>query len=82
MRPTVVIGGCNTGVPNIMFTTAPNRGCNLADRLAHIAADSTKNHGTFVKNANALLNDLKKSGIITGAQKDALSSCIGQSNNP
>jgi PA domain-containing protein len=82
LSPTVIIGGCNTGVPNIMFTTAPNRGCTLADRIAHIAADSNKNHGTFVKNANALLNDLKKSGAITAAQKDALANCIGQSTNP
>jgi len=82
LSPTVVIAGCDSGVPNIMFTAAPNRGCTLADRLAHIAADSSRNHGTFVKNANALLNELKKNGTITAAQKDALSGCIGASNNP
>ena len=82
MRPTVIISGCDSGVPNVMFTTAPNRGCTLADRLALIAADSSRNHGTFVKNANALLNELKKNGTITAAQKDALSSCVGSSNNP
>ena len=56
-----------------------------ADRvasLAHIAADSSHNHGTFVKNAQVLLNELKKNGTITAAQKDALSNCVGQSNNP
>jgi hypothetical protein len=79
LRPTVIVGGCDSGVPNVMFTTAPNRGCTLADRIAHIAADSNKNHGAFVKNAQALLNDLKKNGTITAAQKDALSNCIGQS---
>jgi hypothetical protein len=82
LRPTVVIAGCDSGVPNIMFTAAPNRGCTLADRIAHIAAASAANHGTFVKNANVLLNELKKNGTITAAQKDVLSSCVGASNNP
>jgi hypothetical protein len=79
MRPTVIIGGCDSGVPNMMFTAAPNRGCTLADRLAHMEA-AAKNHGAFVSEANALLNDLKKNGTITAAQKGALSTCIGGSN--
>jgi hypothetical protein len=40
-----------------------------------------KNHGAYVKNVQALLNDLQKAGVITSAQKDALSSCAGQNKN-
>jgi len=78
LSPTVVVAGCDSGVPNLMFAG----GCTLSDRIAHIAAASSKNHGTFVKNAQVLLNELKKNGTITAAQKDALSTCIGASNNP
>ena len=61
-----------------MFTTAPNRGCTLADRIAHV---SGKNHGQYVSNVQALLNSLQKAGVITAAQKDALSGCAAQNKN-
>jgi PA domain len=77
LSPTVVIGGCDSGVANRMFTVAPNRGCTLADRIAHVPAGN--NRGEYLKNVQALLNALKKSGAITAAEKDALSSCAAQS---
>lgn len=79
LSPTVIIGGCNTGVTNVMFTVAPNRGCTLADRIAHVPAG--KNHGEYVKNVQVLLNSLQKAGVITAAEKDALSSCAAQNKN-
>ena len=81
LSATVVIDGCDSGVPNTMFDTAPNRGCTISDRIAHIAATS-KNHGSFVKSVTTLLNQLKKSGVITAAQKDAILNCAGSANIP
>ncbi|HET7437357.1 MAG TPA: thrombospondin type 3 repeat-containing protein [Thermoanaerobaculia bacterium] len=73
LRPTVVIGSCDTGVTNTLF---PN-GSTLADRIAKIKA-SAANHGDFVSGVNALLNELKAQGLITGAQKAAIGSCAAQ----
>jgi hypothetical protein len=36
LAPTVVVGGCNSGVPNTLFTS----GCTISDLIAHIAATS------------------------------------------
>jgi len=75
--PTVVVGGCDSGVPNFLFTT----GCTLSDRIAHLAA-AAKNHGDFVSAVADLLNQLKKDGLITGAQKGSLQSCSANANLP
>lgn len=72
---TVVIDGCDSGAPNIMFAG----GCSLADKLAAIKA-TAKNHGQYVSEAGKLLNGLMKSGQLTGAQKGAIESCAAQSN--
>ena len=77
LSSTVIIDGCNSGVPNTLFST----GCTISDRIAHIAATSTK-HSDFVKGVGTLLNQLKKQGVITGAQKDAIQSCAGSANIP
>ena len=68
--PTVVIGSCDSGVTNFFFTS----GCTFADLINHIA-ESSSNHGQFVAQVNQLLNQLKKQGTITAAEKDILSSC-------
>jgi hypothetical protein len=78
---TVVIDGCNSGVPNTLFITGPNAGCTISDLIRHIAATAT-NHGQFVSGVAHLLNDLKKAGIITGSQKGAIQSCAAGSNLP
>ncbi len=67
---TVVIGGCDSGVTNFFFTS----GCTLSDLIAHIAASSS-NHGQFVSGVADLTNQLKKAGLITGAQKGSIQSC-------
>ena len=68
--PTVVIDGCDSGVPNTFFSS----GCTISDLIGHAAANA-KNHGDFVSAVAHLLNDLRKSGVITGAQKGAIQSC-------
>ena len=73
--PTVVLNGCDSGAPNVAFAG----GCTLADQIAALHA-SAKNHGQFVANVAKLLNDLMKSGQLTGDQKGAIQSCAAQWN--
>ena len=68
--PTVVIDGCDSGVPNTLLAN----GCTISDLINHAAA-AARNHGAFVSAVAHLTNDLKKAGIITGAQKGAIQSC-------
>ncbi len=74
---TVVIDGCNSGVPNTTFST----GCRITDMINDCAVGAT-NHGKFVSCVSHLTNDLKKDGIISGAQKGAIQSCAGGANIP
>jgi hypothetical protein len=74
---TVVIGGCDSGVPNTFFLD----GCTISDLVAHVAADAP-NHGQFVSGVSFVTNDLKKRGIITGAQKGAVQSCAARAAIP
>ena len=67
--PTIIIGGENTGVANMLFST----GCTTSDLIAHIAAGA-KNHGQFVSGVSHLTNDLKQQGLISGAEKGAIQS--------
>ena len=72
--PTVVLDGCDSGAPNILF----DGGCTLADQINALHA-SAKNHGQFVAAVGKLLNSLKGDEL-TGAQKGAIQSCAGQWN--
>ena len=76
-RPTVIVGSCNSGVANTFFSD----GCTISDLIGHIAADA-RNHGAFVSGVAHLTNDLKKQGIITGAQKGAIQSCAAGASIP
>lgn len=75
--PTVVIGGCDSGVPNTLLGT----GCGLSDLIADLAAAAT-NSGGFTSAVAHLMNDLKAAGIITGQQKGAIQSCAGSADIP
>lgn len=68
--PTVVLGGCDSGVPNTVF---PN-GCTVSDRIQQCAV-AAENHGQFVSCVAHLTNEVKKAGVITGQQKGAIQSC-------
>ncbi|NIP18810.1 MAG: hypothetical protein GWM87_12145 [Xanthomonadales bacterium] len=67
---TVVIGGCDSGVPNSLFAT----GCSISDLLAEQAALAA-NHGSFVRGVAHLSNDLTEAGVISGAQHGAIQAC-------
>jgi hypothetical protein len=72
-RPTIVIGGIDTGVPNLLFET----GCWSSDLIAEIAA-AAGNHGAFVSGVAHLTNEWKAAGLITGEQKGAIQSAAAK----
>lgn len=74
---TVIIDGCNSGVPNTTFST----GCRISDQINDCAVGAG-NHGGFVSCVAHLTNDLKKAGVISGSQKGAIQSCAGGVNIP
>lgn len=73
----IIIDGCNTGVPNLMLTN----GCTIADRINELAATATS-HGQFVSGVAHLKNSLRKQGILTTAQANALQNCAAQAQIP
>jgi hypothetical protein len=80
-RPTIIIDGCDTGVPNTFFSTGPNAGCTISDQIRKCAIDAG-NHGGFVSCVSHLTNDLKKDGVISGSQKGAITSCAAKASLP
>ena len=77
LTPTVVIDGCDSGVPNIEVAN----GCNVSDEILEFAEGAT-NHGVFVRQVSRLTNELKKLGLITGLDKDAIQSCAAEARIP
>lgn len=77
LSATVVIDGCDSGVDNTLGAD----GCTLSD-LVGMCVEGAKNHGKYVSCVAQLTNDLKKAGIITGAEKGAITSCAAQANLP
>jgi hypothetical protein len=73
VTPTVVIGGCDSGVPNTIF---PN-GCTIADRIQQCGVGA-QNHGQFVSCVAHFTNELRQAGVITGQQRGAVRSCAAQ----
>jgi hypothetical protein len=67
LRPTIVIGTIDTGVPNVLYPD----GCTRADLIAALAA-SAANHGQFISGVAALTDEWFQAGEITGAQKGAI----------
>jgi len=77
LSPTVVIDDCDSGVANTLGAD----GCTISDRIEELAANA-KNHGSFSSSVAHLLNDLRKEGVITGAQKGVIQSCAAQASIP
>jgi hypothetical protein len=75
LSPTVVIDGCDSGVPNTLFAD----GCTISDLIAHCAAGAN-NHGQFVSCVAQLTTALRQQGVITGKQKGAIDRCAGKSS--
>lgn len=66
LRPTVNIGGTDTGVPNTFYTN----GCTIADLVNKCAVDA-RNHGDFVSCVAGLTNVLKEDGVDKSALQRA-----------
>ena len=77
LRPTVIIGGEDTGVANVLFTS----GCTITD-LVLAQSVGAGNHGKFVSGVAHLTNDLKAAGIITGAEKGRIQSAAAHASLP
>jgi hypothetical protein len=75
LSATVVIGTCDSGVANPVFST----GCTLAD-LVDACADGAKNHGKYVSCVARTTKALTKSQVITGREKGAIQRCAAQSD--
>jgi hypothetical protein len=73
IRPTVVIGDCNSGVANRMFTD----GCSMSDVLARCAVGA-RNHGDYVSCVAQTTNEFKNIGAIDGSGKGAIQSCAAK----
>jgi hypothetical protein len=74
LRPTIVIGGIDTGVANTFFTN----GCTSADLIAGLEAGA-RNHGGFVSGVAHLTNQWVQTGLITGQEKGKLQSTAAKS---
>lgn len=77
VRPTVIIDGNDSGVENSVDVF----GCTVND-LIQIIAESSSNHGAFVRGVAKLTNDLKKDGLISGKEKGKIQSAAAKSNLP
>ncbi|OFW05437.1 MAG: peptidase [Acidobacteria bacterium RIFCSPLOWO2_02_FULL_68_18] len=75
VSPTVVIGGEDTGVTNVMLDT----GCTLADYIAAAGADAA-NHGGFVSAVAHLATTWRDAGLITGAARGQIQSAAAHSS--
>ncbi len=77
LSPTVVIDGCDSGVPNHLFED----GCTISDLVTE-CADGARNHGAFRRCVSKLGNALKKDGVITPPEKDQILSCASRADIP
>ena len=73
LRPTVVVGDIDTGVPNTFFTN----GCTIRDLVAKCRV-SANNHGAYVSCSAQLLHSLSAAAFITGAQEGAIQSAVAR----
>jgi hypothetical protein len=76
---TVIIDGCDTGVLNAVVDAETLS--TISDLISQCAAGAT-NHGGFVSCVAKVTNALKKAGMITGDEKDAIQSCAAESSIP
>jgi hypothetical protein len=72
LRPTVIINGRDTGVPN----TLTRNGCTIADLIAQIGGTSRRDQVVFQNGVAQLTNNLLAEGIINNAQRDAIMNVV------
>ena len=78
LNPTVIVEGCDSGVPNALFPS----GCTIGDKVVACHAGAS-NHGQFVSCVARMTDDLKAQGVIGGRAKSRIVRCAAHSNpNP
>ena len=70
---TVVIGGCDSGVPDVLA----GGGFTMSELIGQAAAGA-RNHGQFVSGVASITNGLVAGGVITGKEKGAIQGCAGK----
>lgn len=73
----VIINGCDTGVPSLLFPD----GSTLSDMIYQMAAEAN-NHGQFVGGVAQLKNQLRKEALLTAAQAATIQECAARSSLP
>ena len=76
-RSTIVIGDCDSGVPNTLFTD----GCKISDQVK-ACRESANNHGEFVSCVARLSTDYRGNGLFTGEQMGVVQACAANAINP
>jgi hypothetical protein len=71
---TIIIDGRDTGVDDFEYEG------ELVSELLSAYASGAKNHGDYVSRVARLTSDLKKAGLLTGAQKGLIVSYAAQSS--
>jgi hypothetical protein len=70
LRKTIVIGSCDSGVPNTFLED----GCSLADLVSRCSVDA-KNHGDYVSCVAKTGQALRDARLITDTSKGKIQSC-------
>ncbi len=73
------IDGCETRVTDRLVTLDGEENL-LSAFIAECEAEPLKNHGQYVKCVSHTLNDLKKSGQISGKEKGKIQRCAAKSD--
>ena len=73
---TIMIGDFDTGTVDTLY-----EGQLISERIEQCAREA-KNHGRFVRCVAHLTNDLKREGIITEEEKDAIQECAARARIP
>lgn len=75
--PTLMINGCDSGVPNLDF----GQGCFLSDEIDEIAQRNYP-RWRFVQTVQGLLGHYRNQGLITSAELNAIRHCAQQYDLP
>ncbi len=75
LLPTIIVKGCDSGTPNVLFSD----GCTMSDLIAACEVNA-KSHGQFVSCAEDLINTWRGAGLILGSEQRDLKTCVSNSN--
>ncbi len=75
---TVVIDGCDSGVPNLL--NVDDQGCSISDLLANCA--DARNHGQYVRCVAGVLRELVNEGLICSSQRRLIQRCAARADLP